>query len=443
MKQPRSLYVGLENEFFVLDHEGNVVNNADIILRALSKKDNKREDITHEAAKCLIEIRAPPSRFIHKTALSLLQNTELALQHAQTTGHTLLPLGTYPGKTKPLMRQQGTYRVKEKILGKKRFETTGRCAGFHCHYDLPFTIPLVKRISLLQFLDVRREHALVEGYNFATALDPALTSFMQSSPFYQGEYLGKDSRMLAYRGSPALHYPAAAYAKYPEFGQLQGYKHSLFEITEMIDEKFSEWKKNILDLRINIKTLSLYGSLLETAWNPVKINQLGTLEQRGMDMNLPQQYIAATVMITSILQRVYDEQLVVVPDAVDAKMAFTVERQMLHVPPDTFVCNTLQLLSATKGIEDKNIFNYCKNLMKLTKHSVNNKESRPFLEPFKQILDEKTTTSDHILNLAKRQGWKEGEALSQPIAANIALTYSNYLLKDILLTKTKIEDIDK
>jgi hypothetical protein len=436
-----SSLVGLETEMFLLNKKGRVVNKADILLKEL-KEAKGTKYIMEECAKSMIEVAAHPSDKIHETTKLMFNNMETVLEIAEKKELSLLPLGTYPGKSTPDMRAGKTYGVKQKLFGKQRFLIGGRCAGFHCHYDLPFNLPLIKNLSLLQFLDIKHESAMINGYNTMIAMDPALTTFMQSSPFYQGQNLGKDSRMIVYRGSECLKYPKALYGQYPEFGHLPGYKHSMFEVLDMVKEKFNDWKNCILSVGLNIKTLSLYGSLLTTAWNPVKINPIGTLEQRGMDMNHPQNIIAAAALVKYTTKRIYEEELDVVPSEIAIDKPFKVEGNKLYIPPEKYVYKDLQKASAYQGLESKKILNHCAGLLKFAKKSIPNKASIKHLAPFEKMLEEKKTVSDEILQEAKKGGWKKNHLLSQKGAQDIALTHSNRLYKEILLAKKQLEKLE-
>jgi hypothetical protein len=430
--------VGLETEMFFLNKSGQVVNKADSVLKELKKE----KHIMKECAKSMIEIAAPPSERIHETTAMMFDNMETTLEVAERKELSLLPLGTYPGKVMPDMRSGDTYGVKQKLFGKQRFLVGGRCAGFHCHYDLPFSLPLVKNLSLLQFLDIKHESAMINAYNTMIAMDPALTTFMQSSPFYQGQNLGKDSRMIVYRGSECLKYPKALYGQYPEFGHLPGYKHSMFEVLDMVKEKFNDWKNCILSVGVNLRTVSLYGSLLTTAWNPVKINPIGTLEQRGMDMNHPQNIIAAAALIKYTTKRIYEEELDVVPSEIGIEKPFKVEGNKLYIPPEKYVYKDLQKASAFKGLDSKIMLKHCEGLLKFAKKSIPHKASMKYLLPFQKMLEEKKTVSDEILKEAKRHGWKNNTILSQKTAQEIALTHSNRLFKEIVLAKKQLQKLE-
>jgi len=433
------LKVGMELELFLLDEDGNVVFDADKIIK-LTKKISEKVYIKHECAKNMVELGARPDPNPQKTLKDMFINVENILVTAEKEGYILLPLGAYPGEFNPDMRNNISYKIKKQIFGEKRFQIAGRVCGFHYHYQLPFHIPFIQSISVLQFLDLKYVHNLLNGFNFMIALDPALNCFMQSSPFYQGEYIGKDSRTIVYRGGKILKYDKGLYSEYQEFGALQGYKYSIFDIIEMIREMFERWTKGIKGLGINIKTLSLYGSTLGTSWNPVKINKLGTLEQRGSDMNHPKNIIAATAMMKYIMKMIYEKELEITPSQIGNENPFKIDGRKLYVPEEKYLINILQVQSAYKGMESQVVYNYCLELYRLAEKAMPSKK-KYLLDPLKEMLDKKMTVSDEILAFARKRGWKNGEILSKQIARDIAKQHASRLFKELVLSRKYLEDI--
>jgi len=68
---------------------------------------------------------------------------------------------------------------------------------------------------------------------------------MQSSPFYQGRRLAKDSRMLVYRGSEELGYPKGLYTNFPAFGSLPAYVHAGTDLINRITERNKAWMEAV------------------------------------------------------------------------------------------------------------------------------------------------------------------------------------------------------
>lgn len=431
--------LGLEIELFTLDNSGNMVNSADKLIKKVNEK-NKDIILKEECAKNMVELCSFPSLNVHDSMADILKNLEALLICAEKMDITIFPLGTYPGKFTPKMRKTSGYKIKEGLFGKKRFEIAGRCIGFHCHYALPWGVFDQKNLTIKELINSKNKQSLVNSYNLLIAMDPVLTTFMQSSPFYQGKFFGKDSRVIQYRGGKNLRFPDGLYSNYPAFGGLQTYKHTGTDLLNYISNKYVIWRNKLRKVGFNIQTLSKYGSILETTWNPVKVNANGTLEQRGMDVNMPLLILSASTMIKYILKNVQQEFIKVVPSDIGIKEPFKFEKNTLYISPDSNVRTKLQRASAYKGLDSDIIYNYSKRLLKLAKSLVTKKE-RKFLGPFENMIKERKTVSDGIILEAKKKGYSKGAELPQKVAAEIALNHSHKLFKDILLTKKLVEDI--
>jgi hypothetical protein len=263
---------------------------------------------------------------------------------------------------------------------------------------------------------------------------------MQSSPFYEGRYIGKDSRVIMYRGGEHLNNKTGLYANLEEFGGLSPYKLTALDIIDIITTRFEKWKSYIKSLGLNIKVLSLYGSILDTTWNPVKINPNGTLEQRGMDMNHPIYIAGIGVIIRWILKKLQEEYYAVVPSEIGIKEPFKVEGDIIYIPPYPYVRNELQKLSAYKGFDSDIIYNYCKRFLKFAASTMPNDRLK-MIEPLTEMLSKRKTASDEIIEYAKKKGYKKGGSISNKLAAQIALQHSERLLKEIISTREMIKDL--
>ena len=418
-----------------MDSNGKIMDGADILLAQSSR--DKRSALKKECAGNMLEIASSPHERIPKAMGSLLSDLEYALDIAQKKGVLLCPLGTYPGKFTPRMRIEKGYKIKEDIFGKSTFRIAGRCIGFHCHYTLPRGI-FDYQLRMIQMMALTRvRDSLVNSYNTLIAIDPALTTLMQSSPYYQGERLGKDARLIMYRGGEVLDNPRGLYAKFQEFGRLPPYKPTTLDIVDMVMTRFDTWKMYLMSLGINIRTLSLYGSVLATTWNPVKVNPHGTLEQRGMDMNHPLCILGVGVLMKFLLRTLQRERYAVVPSEIGIKEPFKVEKDVIYVPPYPYVRTVLQKEAAYRGLESDEVHKYCKRFLKLASEMVP-RNRRNLLAPLHHMVAEKKTLSDKIIRMAARLGHKN-QTLSDSAAAEIAIRHSERFVEEINMTKQLIE----
>ena len=322
-KNLKKLTIGLEAEFFILDKKGKIVDQADVILNKLNKKNQiLGSEIVKEVGKSMIEVGSYPHESSIDTMQSLIKNIKTLIYTADEEGLRLCPLGTYPGKFTTQIRSDARYKGKETLIGKKRFTKAGTACGFHLHSELPWGVFDKKKLKLKKLINSKNKESLVNAYNFLIAADPAISTFMQSSPFYQGKYLGKDSRMIIYRGSQELEYSDALYYNFPQFGGLPSYKHTGTNIINLIDQKYKEWFKLLKNAGIKKPNLPKYKSILEVGWTPIKVNAHGTLEQRGMDMNHLLIMLSISVVLRRILRAIQDENYKVVASDIAIKEPF-------------------------------------------------------------------------------------------------------------------------
>ena len=180
---------------------------------------------------------------------------------------------------------------------------------------------------------------------------------------------------------------------------------------------------------------------LKFAWNPIRINRLGTMEIRGLDSNHPKNFIAASVLMKFIFRKVHQEFTKVKSSETGIKEPFKIEDNTLHIPPYSHVYNELQPKSAFGGLKDKEVFNYVKKLMAFAKKCVY-EEYYPAISPFMEMLSKKETISDELIKLAKKKGQNLEKPLQNEIAEDIALHNSDKLVEGISQTAEKIENLD-
>ena len=137
---------------------------------------------------------------------------------------------------------------------------------------------------------------------------------MQNSPFYAGKHLGKDSRVIVYRGGSILGYKEGLYSEHlKEFGELPAYQLDESALLDMTVSRYSAWKRQIREVAPEAIEQAKYESILETNWSPIKINPHGTLEMRGMDINMVSYIFSISAAVKYILEDVYNNELHVTP----------------------------------------------------------------------------------------------------------------------------------
>ena len=431
--------IGFELELFTINRDGFIVNAADELLKK-AKHDNVIA-LKKEISLNIIEIAGSPNKNVPNSMNYLLEELEYLTSIAEKKDVLLCPIGTYPGSYEPVMRTDRKYEIKKSILGEQKYKIEGRCAGFHCHYTLPRGIFDSQLRILKMIFRSRIKESVVNSYNLLIAADPALTCFMQSSPYYQGKYYGKDSRVIMYRGGSSLNSPDGLYADFEEFGGLPHYKLTALDIMDIITTRYEKWKSYIKGLGLNIKVLPLYGSILYTNWGPIRISAHGTMEQRGMDINHPAQIAGIGVIIRFLLKKLQEEYYAVVPSEIGIKEPFKIEKDVIYIPPFQYVRDVLQKLSAYRGLEDETVYNYCKRFLRFAESSISH-DRQKLIKPFQEMLNKRKTISDEILSFAMKNGFKnKKELISNELAAEIALEHSKRLLSELGKTQKLIKDL--
>ena len=433
--------LGFEVEFFILDKNGKMVNDADHLLKKIGeKKNNSNVDVTKEMSKNLIEVGSYPDVQSANTLKALIENLKVLLYTAEEENLTICPLGTYPGKFVPKIRTSNRYNDYNAVFGKEHVDMGGQCVGYHFHYALPWGVFDSKKKTLKKLINSKNKQSLVNSYNFLVAADPALTAFMQSSPFFQGRYHAKDSRMLIWRGGKVFDNDFGWFANHPDLGGLPPYQHTGTDIINLIEKRVKSWAEYTKKAGVKEPSKLKHNSPLDYNWSPVKVNAHGTIEQRGMDMNHILTMLSVSKIIKTILQAIQENFIKVECSDIAIKEPFKYDKKTIYVPPDTYVRNDLQRLSALKGFDSEEVYYYAKRLYHLAK-IIGGKKVEPFLEPIEKMIKDKMTLSDEIIKEAKKLGYDYSSKKIMPpkIAEEIAINHSHRLFKEIVLAQQFIE----
>jgi carboxylate-amine ligase len=202
---------------------------------------------------------------------------------------------------------------------------------------------------------------LLNLYNLATALDPALVALTRASPFYEGRAPGLAVRTAFYRGSVLFGYEGL-YTYLPEVGGLRPYARSVEELVERQLSGYRAWLRAMdragVERRLFLET---GGNALKAAWNPVRLNQHGTVELRGIDGNYPQVILAVAALVHGVANRVRRDGLTVQPD--DQTRTLRVEGDRLLVPGFTYLGDRLSYAATTGGVKSPEVSDYLDSVL--------------------------------------------------------------------------------
>ncbi len=429
------LSIGFEMELFTLDRKGRIVPEGENMISE-TKKSFSDIYVTKEAGKHMLEVGSNPAKSITASFGHMLRSLAGVWGIAEKRNLLLYPFATYPGEYRPAINSSIWYDIQKSLWGKDKFRINGLCSGFHFHFAIPQKVFSEKQKVLRQKPVKKEQDSFISCYNFLIAADPVTTTFMQSSPFIQGRYLAKDSRMLFYRGGENLDYNGL-WHDFQIFGGLQSYVHTITDLAKLIEKRYDIFKSQLIHWGFDPKLISKYARKLDIAWNPVKVNKHGTYEQRGMDMNLPSYALGVSLLLKYSLKKIISEKLEVVPSDIGIYKPFRLEGKKLYVPPISVVQEELQYLSATEGLANGKLHRYCKSLYNFafnnTAEKDANKDAKRMAKRLSEMLSEKKTMSDRLLEEIRKEG--VDDYMDKKTAAKLAEKWSYDFLDDIEFTQ--------
>lgn len=357
--------IGLEQELFLVDARGVLVDRADEFLprcwEAAEAAGMDPGGFAQECSGCIVEINTPPAYSLAGLSREYLMRLELALEAGRELGLRLYPLATYPLDVDIDIRDEPGYRIQARAVGPVRFEHAGRCAGVHLHLEVsPGTVDA--RVGASYGVSGAAREELLNIYNLATALDPALIALTRSSPYYAGIADGMSARTAHYRGDCELA-PYGIYAFLGEVGSLRPYANSVEELVELQFARYHAWLHELDRAGVDRGLFfEAGGGLLKaSSWNPVRLNPLGTVELRGIDGNYPETILATVGLISTAAERVRREGLAVLP--CEEVRGFEVEAASLLVPGFAYLNGDLFRAALTDGIESGAIVSYLDSVL--------------------------------------------------------------------------------
>lgn len=429
--------VGFETEMLILEDNGAVSSRADNLIersRTARLKFPVHKDYTHN----MVEIASIANVKVSKGAHGWLSTVERLIDLGKRMGIRIYPYGTYFGTHVPLSRTDRYYRMCEDILGPARYRfATGHVHGFHFHYCLPYGTFNRNTSGLKHLFKSRYKEQLLNIYNAIIAIDPAVSNFMESSPFVDGRYLAKDSRLFLYRamrngrGDGSV---KGLYYDFPLFGKLPRYCQTISDLIMLVQQRYETWKELVEERHPEYLDVVESKHPLQFNWGPLRVNRIGTFEYRGLDMNLPSNMIGTSLLIKYFLHKIRRDDLRVVPSDTGIKEPFRIEGNKMHVPPFAYVNDVLQYKSALSGLADDEVFRYTRNLANMALKEVPIQKD-PGISRIRKMLGERKTTSDEILEAVRKSGNSLSEKLDEPFARELALKASDEFEDEVRLLR--------
>lgn len=356
--------MGMEQEFFLVDEGGVPSNRADEFLaRCREAAEAGGRDPDHFAPECvrnLVEVSTSPAYSLEELADDYLGNLKVALEAARGLGLRLYPLATYPLPFVPSLREEQHYELQSRTMGAERFLHAGRCAGVHLHVEVePEIVDPQVGVAYSSTSLARKE--LLDVYNLITALDAAIIALTRSSSFYEGEAHEVAARTAYYRGSPDFA-PHGLYAGLQAVGGLRPYAGSVQELVALKFDRYHAWLSAMDRAGVDRRLFREAGNgLLDAAWNPVRVNEQGTVELRGVDGNYPDVILEMAGLVRRAVGRVRNEGLSVTPTP--GLTTFELDGSLLRVPGFGYLGGDLFREAATAGLESPEVVAYLDSIM--------------------------------------------------------------------------------
>jgi carboxylate-amine ligase len=356
--------IGLEQEFFLVDETGDLSNRGDEFLQGCHLMAGATglspQYFVPEFVKSMVEINTPPAYSGTELATEYLKNLKLALAVARQMGLRLYPLSSYPLHIMPVMRDRANYHIQARTVGYDRFLHAGKCSGTHLHLEVPPGV-IDSRVAVSYNSTAAEREELLNIYNLATAFDSALISLGRACPFYEGEAIGLAAHTIRYRGSEVFGWEGV-YTDLQPVGGLMPYAHTVEELVEQQFTRYYAWLQALDQVGIERQQfLEAGGSLLKSAWNPIRLNKLSTVEIRCIDSNYPSVIIALIALLEKAAHRVRSEKLKVRP----AKEVYTfeVDGEYLWVPDFAYLNGELLYAAATEGVKHPKVKVYVDSIL--------------------------------------------------------------------------------
>ncbi|NEQ22830.1 MAG: glutamate--cysteine ligase, partial [Microcoleus sp. SIO2G3] len=379
--------IGLEQEFFLVDEEGLPSDRADEYLQHCQEV-AKAEGIAPgyfvgEWVKGMVEINTPPAYIPSELAREYIKNLAVAVQAARDMSLRLYPLSSYPLHLTPVIRDKLNYHLQVRTVGYDRFLNAGKCTGTHLHLEVAPGV-IDSRVGVSYNSTVAAREELLNIYNLATALDSTLIALARACPYYEGQATGLAYHIVRYRGSDTFGWDGV-YTDLQSVGGLMPYADCAERLVELQFERYYAWLEAMDQAGVERHLFQESGgNLLDSSWNPVRLNDLGTVELRNIDSNYPEVILAIITLVYNAADRVRREGITVRPKS--GACTFELNGDRLSVPDFEYLNGELLYAAVSEGIMSSKVTTYLDSVLEFAVQD--NGEGADYLAKFRSELGE-------------------------------------------------------
>ena len=366
-----NIKVGIELEGHLIDGNGTIANRIDDVVN----HEYNDGSIIPKLSKSMFELVTPPYSDLDIAYEDLNNRLKMLKGITDDLNLRIIPTSSLhnesPIETRDYDRARGLR--KRIILGEDLRDLEHHLTGTHIHVDRLEGDELgYKQFILMQ------------------AMDPVF-SLMSSSPFFHGENSRKDYRVEIYRNK--------VFEDFPLQGQLWDYPVSLNAAFEKQRDAYKQFKKRLEDKELDTEGLTE----LNCVWGPLRLTDFNTIESRASDSNKPENVMALSSLYKGVTEYILAENPEVIIDEYDTHSPsnlFKVSSGKIVIPSYNRL-KEFEKSGVEMGLENPELTSYLANILETGSRGLENPK---YLTPFVQMIQDRRSFADDIVNEAKRRG---------------------------------------
>ncbi len=260
----------VEVEYWVIDHEGNLVEPGDLV--------DATDGAEREFVEPMVEIKTTPCETTTALQTELFERIRAVIRRAEEREMGLVPLATPISEAEIREIPCDRTRIQNRVIGED-FRYVRHCAGTHIHVE-------------------QQPGREIDQVNTLIALDPAF-GLLNSSPYFAGQPLAAGARSKLYR--------QLAYDTLAHQGQLWPYAADTDEWQARLEARYDEFVSKALAAGLEKETVESCFDPESAVWTPVQLREtFPTVEWRSPDTGFPSEVIQLADDVAGVVERLAD-----------------------------------------------------------------------------------------------------------------------------------------